>query len=71
MRILKEGNGNTKSLAYTSLVSPILEYGAVCWDPYRKGQINARDWVQNMAAKFEHHRNYLNSETLTDRKSVV
>jgi len=41
MRILKEGNSNTKSLAYMSLVRPILEYGAACWDPYREGQISA------------------------------
>jgi hypothetical protein len=45
-RILKKGNSNTKSLAYTSLVRPILEYGAACWDPYREGQINALDRVQ-------------------------
>ena len=33
MRILKKGNNNnTKHLAYTALVRPILEYGAVCWD---------------------------------------
>jgi hypothetical protein len=38
----------------------ILEYGAACWDPYRKGQINALDRVQNMAAKFAYHRNYSN-----------
>ena len=37
MRILKKGNSNTKSLAYMSLVRPILEYGAACWDPYREG----------------------------------
>ena len=36
MRILKKGNTNTKSLAYMSLVRPILEYGAACWDPYRE-----------------------------------
>jgi len=36
MRILKKGNSNTKSLAYMSLVRPILEYGAACWDPYRE-----------------------------------
>jgi hypothetical protein len=40
MRILKKGNSNAKSLAYTSLVRPVLEYGAACWDPYREGQIN-------------------------------
>ena len=36
MRMLKKGNNNTKRLAYTALVRPILEYGAVCWDPYRR-----------------------------------
>jgi hypothetical protein len=46
MRILKKGNSNTKSLAYTSLVRPILEYEAACSDPYRKGQINALDRVR-------------------------
>ena len=35
MRILKKGN-NTKRLAYTALVRPILEYGAVCWDHTEK-----------------------------------
>ena len=30
MRILKNGNSNTKCLAYMSLVRPILEYGAAC-----------------------------------------
>jgi hypothetical protein len=57
MRILKKGNRNTKSLAYISLVRPILEYGAACWDPCRIGQINALDRVQNTAAKFSQDRN--------------
>jgi hypothetical protein len=52
MRVLKKGNGNTKCFAYTSIVSPILEYGAACWDPYRKGQVHALDgcktWRQNL-----------------------
>jgi hypothetical protein len=68
--ILKKGNSSTKSLAYTSLVRPILECGAGCWDPYRKGQINALDLVQNAAAKFAHHRNDSNWETLTQRRKV-
>ena len=46
MPVLKKENGNTKSLAYTSLVCSILEYGAACWDPYTEGQINALDQVQ-------------------------
>ena len=51
IQILKKGNSNTKSLAYMSLVRPILEYGAVCWDLYREGQISALDRVQKKAAK--------------------
>jgi len=35
MRVLKKGNKITKSLAYTSLVRPVLGYGAACWDPCR------------------------------------
>jgi hypothetical protein len=51
MHILNEGNSNTGRLAYTSQVWPILEYGAVCWDPYREQQINALDWVQKKKKK--------------------
>ena len=64
MRILKKCNSNTKSLAYMSLVRPILEYGAACWNPYREGQIVALDRVQKKAAKFAHHKNSPNWETL-------
>jgi len=35
MCVLKKGNNNTKRLAYTALVRPILEYRAVCLDRYR------------------------------------
>jgi len=52
MHILKQGNSNTKSLAYTSPVRPILEYVAACWDPFREGQINALDRVQKKPAEF-------------------
>jgi hypothetical protein len=68
---LKKGNGSTRSLAYTSLVRPILEYGAAYWDPYRKGQVNTLDRVQNMAAKFAHHRNDSNWENLTQRREIA
>jgi hypothetical protein len=40
MHILKKGNSNSKSLTYMSLVHPLLEYGAVNWDPYKEGQID-------------------------------
>jgi hypothetical protein len=71
VRILKKGNTNTRSLAYTSLVLPILEYGAACWDPYREGEINALNQVQNMAAKLAHHGNDPNWETLTQRRKIA
>ena len=70
MRILKKGNSNTKSLAYMSVVRPILECGAVCWDPHREGQITALDRVQKRATKFAHHTNSSNQETLESRRKL-
>jgi hypothetical protein len=58
------------SLAYRSLVRPILEYGAVCWDPYREGQIWALDRVQNKAARFAHITKNSNWETLTSHRKL-
>ena len=55
MRILRRGNSNTKRLAYASLVRPILQCVAACWDPYREGQIRELDRMQKKAAKFSHH----------------
>jgi hypothetical protein len=57
--------------ACTSLVRPILEYGAVCWDYYREGQINVLDRVQKKAAKFAHHRNESNWDTLTEHRKLA
>jgi hypothetical protein len=70
MRILKKCNSNTKSLTYMSLVRLILEYGTVCWDLYREGQISALDRVQKKAAKFAHHTYSLNWETLASRRKL-
>ena len=53
-----------------SLVLPILEYGAACWDPYREGQISALDRVQKKAAIFAHHTNSSNWETLVLRRKL-
>jgi len=53
-----------------SLVRPILEYGAACWDPYREGQITALDRVQKKAAKSAHHTNSSNWETLASRRKL-
>ena len=71
MCIVKKGNKNTKSLAYTSLVRPVLEYGAVCWDPYRECQISALYRVQNEAAKFAHHSGGSDRESLAQRRKIA
>jgi hypothetical protein len=71
MRILKKGNSNMKSLACRSLVRLILEYGAVCWDPYREGHVNTLDCVQKKAAKFADHTSDLVWETLVHRSKMV
>jgi hypothetical protein len=71
MRILRNGNSNTKRLAYTSLVRPILEYGAACWDPYREGQIRELDRVQKKAAKFAHHTKSPIWETQASRRKIA
>ena len=47
-----------------SLVRPILEYVAACWNPHREGQISALDRVQKKAVTFAHHKNSSNWETL-------
>jgi len=71
MRVLKKGNRNTKSLAYTSFVRPILEYGSAFWDPCREGQINALDRVQKKAGQFTNHTKDSEWETLTQRRTIV
>jgi len=53
-----------------SLVLPILEHGAACWDPYREGQISSLDRVQKKAAKCAHHTNSPNWETLASRRKI-
>jgi hypothetical protein len=53
-----------------SLVRPILENGAACWDPYREGQISAIDRVQKKAAKFAYHTNSPNCETSASRRKL-
>jgi len=51
-----------------SLVRPILEYGATCWDPCRECQISALDRVQNKFAKFAYHSGGSDWESLAQRR---
>ena len=41
-----------KTLAYTSLCRPILEYADIVWDPVSKQAINSLEKVQTDAVKF-------------------
>jgi hypothetical protein len=69
--IVKKGNKNTKSIAYKSLVCPILEYRGACWDPDRECQINALDRNQNKGAKFVHHTGGLDWESLAQCRKIA
>ena len=71
MRIVKKRNKNSKMLAYLSLVRPILEYRATCWDPYRECQISALDHVKNKFTKFAHHSGGSDWESLAQRRKTA
>jgi hypothetical protein len=51
-------------------VRPILEYGAVCWDPYREGQIGALKRVQRRAAKFANNADQTGWESLAEHRML-
>jgi hypothetical protein len=71
MRIVKNGNKNTKSIAYKSPVGPVLEYAAACWDPYRECRINFLDCVQNKAAKFTYNTGGLDWKSLAQHRKIA
>jgi len=43
---------DVKTLAYTSLIRPHLEFASATWDPYTAHDINQLDKVQRHAARF-------------------
>ena len=51
-RNLKRCPPACKQQAFTSLVRPLLEYGAVVWDPYLKKNIDSIEETQRIAARF-------------------
>ena len=70
MRVLEKGDRNAKSLAYTSLVHPILEYVAACCDPCR-GQISALDRVPKKPVQFTNHMKDSEWENLARRRTIA
>jgi len=71
MRILKKGNKITKLLAYTAPVRPILEYGAVCWDPYREGHVSDLNRLQKRGVEFSNNINESGWKTSAQRRLIA
>jgi len=67
----KKGNRNVKSLAYTSLERPVLDYGSAYWDSCREGEINELDRVQKKAAQFTNHTKDSDWETFAQRRTIA
>ena len=69
MRFVKKKE--KKSLAYTSLVRPVLQYVAACWDPCRKGHLIALDRLQSKSAQITNHSKDSDWETLVQRRTIA
>jgi len=51
-RNLYKCSPETKSTAYTSLIRPLLVYGAAVWDPYLQKDTQSIEMVQQRAARW-------------------
>jgi hypothetical protein len=51
-RNLGKCSRETKNLAVTTMVRPILEYASAAWDPYQQNHINQVERIQSKAARF-------------------
>ena len=61
-RNLRINSPNLKSLAYKTLVRPLLEYSSAAWDPYTKENVKKLEKVQRRAARYVLNQyNYLSS----------
>ena len=71
MCVLINVSTNTKSLAYMSLVRPVLEYVAACWDPCGEGKIKGLDRAQTKAARFTNHTKDFDWESLAQLRPTA
>ncbi|KAJ4444068.1 hypothetical protein ANN_05857 [Periplaneta americana] len=65
------GSDKSKEIAYKSLVRPVMEYGAACWDPYRLEHIKTLEKIQKRALKCCRKNSPLKWDTLTDRRTRI
>ena len=56
-RVIWHQNHAAKSVAYTTMVRPRLEYSSTVWDPHLASDVHTLEQVQRQAARFV-HRNY-------------
>ncbi|KAJ4439385.1 hypothetical protein ANN_07507 [Periplaneta americana] len=71
MRVLRKGSDKSKEIACKSLVRPVMEYGAACWDPYRLEHIKTLEKIQKRALKCCRKNSPLKWDTLTDRRTRI
>jgi len=64
-RNIKVSSPKIKSLAYFSLVRPLLEYSSPVWDPYTQIKIDQIEMVQRRAARYVTNR-YHNTSSVTN-----
>ena len=64
-RNLQISSPTLKSIAYKSLVRPILEYSSAAWDPYTQHNIDKIEMVQRRAARYALN-NYNRTSSVTD-----
>ena len=63
-RNLNVGSTEMRSLAYKTIVRPVLEYSSSVWDPYTSDNILILESVQRRAARYV-CRNYRNTSSVT------
>lgn len=51
-RALKHSNSTVRTLAYRTIIRPVLEYGVIVWDPFTKANITKLENVQKKAVRF-------------------
>lgn len=51
-RALKQSTFSVRSLAYKTIILPVLDYAAIIWDPYTQTNIKKLERVQRKAVRF-------------------